>query len=315
MIKHVALILTVVLSIGASTVDIRKDPAYRRAVTDGAQAQICVKVIDDDGRPVPQVNVMAVIAMRFSEYQQRGQTDTNGCFVVEGKTTGNYIELWAEKEGYYKSKKKLILVGPEHAHEVKDGKWQPYGATEKVVLRQKGDRKLQKVFRHLHCPLTNTWLGVDLKVADWVKPHGSGTVGDIEVNVQWDGLPPWKSRFCKMDVRFPIRDSGYYWADNVMESESHYVFRAERNRSCLKSYVYEDRVDGKIAPSLEFGRTHSMVVCSRCVHSPEGVLQFVNFCGVFCLEIEPSAEGSALFNVGTVFNPVPNDLNLEPAER
>ena len=57
MIKHVALILTVVLSIGASTVDIRKDPAYRRAVTHGAQAQICVKVIDDDGRPAPHVNL------------------------------------------------------------------------------------------------------------------------------------------------------------------------------------------------------------------------------------------------------------------
>ena len=312
MIKYVALILIVVLSIGASTVDIRKDPAYRRAVTNGAKAQICVKIVDDDGKPVPHVSVMAVIAMHFSEYQQRGQTDTNGCFVVEGKTTGNYIELWAEKEGYYKSKKKLILVGPEHAHEVKDGKWQPYGAEEKIVLRPRGlPPLLPRIGKEMYVPVTNQWVGIDLLVGDWVKPWGKGSVTDFELNVQWDGLPPWKSRYCKTDMRFRERDAGGYLVSNVLESSFKYSYCANTNASYRQTFEWWDRGGGD-PNARDFRRSHHMVIRSRCCHSKSGVLISANYGSVGCLDVGPSREGKPFMFIGYSFNTTPNRLRIEP---
>lgn len=311
----IAYAFVVFLSLDVFAVANRKDPAYRAALRDGAMAQMKVYVVDDDGKPVEQVNIKAVIAMHLSEYQLAGHTDTNGCFVVEGKTTGNYIELWAEKDGYYQSKKKLIYIGPEYAHDVKDGKWQPYGAEEKILLRKKGAQKLRRIFRQVHLPSTNVWIGVDLKKGDLIAPFGTGCYADFEVNAQWDGLPSWKSRFCRMGVRFLGRDSGYYFANNVLESSFPYSFLANDKHEYAITYEYVDREDGVSTMSSEFERTHNMVVRSRCVHSSNGALVSAHYGDIVCLRISPSRTGKPLFSFGFVFNPVANDLNLEPTER
>ena len=154
-----------------------------------------------------------------------------------------------------------------------------------------------------------------MKVCDLISPLGTGSFADFEVNVQWDGLPSWKSRFCKMKVHFLQRDSGFYWEKDVLESCFPYSYCADEKHPFSTTFEYVNREDGVSGAPREFGRTHHWVVRSRCVHSSKGELLSAHYGSVICLEVGPSRTGKPLFSLGTVFNPVPNDLNLEPAER
>ena len=59
--------------------------------------------------------------MERSKSDINGVTDTEGKFVIEGKTTGNEIEIDVEKEGYYRASKKECLAKMGEEYEVKDG--------------------------------------------------------------------------------------------------------------------------------------------------------------------------------------------------
>ena len=314
--RVITCMLMMVLAMTVSAVADRKDPAYRRAVTDGAQAQICVKVVDDDGNPVPLVSVTAVIAMHFSEYRRGGRTDTNGCFVVEGKTTGNYIELWTEKDGYYQSKKKLVFIGPECAHEVKDGRWQPYGAVEKIILRRKiRPIRLEKVEVIKDVPVTNQWVAFDLSNGDFLPPWGKGTFRDIEMNVEWDGMPTWKSRFCKSQIRFPIVGSGGYFEKVISESVFPFPVVAVTNKVLLGRFDLPNRENGCLDPQRNFRlRQCSLTYRTRCRYDETGRLIEAHWGNIHSLMISPGRSGHPTLLIEGVFNPCLNDLGLEPSD-
>ena len=65
----------------------KRDPEYSRAVRKGAKAKLELHVVDDEGNPVPDVNVKAIMCMVTDAYTLNGQTDTNG--TIGGVYLGN----------------------------------------------------------------------------------------------------------------------------------------------------------------------------------------------------------------------------------
>jgi len=131
--------------IGTFTYGRDVSPDFERAHIRGAKTRIVLKAVDDVGNPVAGASIHVLMGMnyRLKSYDIDGVTDTNDVFVVEGKTTGNEIEITAKKDGYYRpSKKRLCFIAMGNEYEVKDGKWQPWGM-ENTACFQRGTRSYQ----------------------------------------------------------------------------------------------------------------------------------------------------------------------------
>ena len=128
------LALTVVMSAFAH----KKDPEYLKARRSGGELRMIVSAVDDDGSAVSNASVKVLMGMNFREkaYYINGITDAKGQFAIEGKTTGNEIEIGVTKDGYYKASKKLCLIKMGSEYEVRNGKWQPWGMVVKLPMRK-----------------------------------------------------------------------------------------------------------------------------------------------------------------------------------
>ena len=133
--RKLKVLLIILVAIPCALFAGRLKPEVERAMAYGAEAKICLKVHDDTGQPVSNASVAVVFDMLPSPHSVYGKTDTNGVFVVTGKTNGNKVRFLVGKEGYYGSQKELSYVPMNEEHDVKDGKWQPYGARQDILLK------------------------------------------------------------------------------------------------------------------------------------------------------------------------------------
>lgn len=297
----------------------RLKPEIEHAMAYGAEAKICLKVCDDTGTPVTNASVCAVFDMLPKPHSVYGKTDTNGVCVVKGKTNGNKVRFLVGKEGYYGSQKEFSYV-PMHAeHDVKDGKWQPYGADEELELR-----KIRNPLRLVTCgaffsiPATNSWFGFDMERKSFVKPFGEGEVSDIEIFAEWDGLPPWKSCYCQGEMRMKGTFCGGYYVDNISESYFPYPYVAERHSAYKENSVHVVNRNGTppnlSATSVPFRKNSSFVIRTRCVLDEHGNVESANYGRINDFRISPDSRGLATLSISYTFNPTPNDTNLEDIE-
>ena len=183
---------------------LKKDPVYREARRNGAQAKIELHVAEDDGTPVADAKIKAYLGMNFRPKGTwvNGTTDTNGVYVISGKTCGDEIEVFVTKDGYYKSRVEYCYAKMGEEHDVKDGKWQPYGAAEAIVLRKISNpmRMMTNVDGQydFSIAVTNVAVGFDMMKNDWVSPYGAGDTADFYLEFQSDGLPPTASKFAQL---------------------------------------------------------------------------------------------------------------------
>ena len=124
---------TVVMSVFAH----KKDPEYLKARRNGGDLRMIVSAVDDRGNAVTNASVKVLMGMNFREkaYYVTGLTDTNGQFIVEGKTTGNEVEIEIMKGGYYRGHDKLCLIAMGKEFEVTNGRWQPWGMEVNIPMR------------------------------------------------------------------------------------------------------------------------------------------------------------------------------------
>ena len=294
------------------------DREFERAIINGAKMSMVIRVTDDDGMPVDKAKVHVLLGMNFREKANfiDGFTSANGEFQIEGETTGDEVEISVSKDGYYRSKVCLCLITRPGVNKVKDGKWQPWGEVRSVVLR-KIDNPIQ--LRH-HCrfvdvPQTNVWVGLDLERGDWVAPFGKGAVSDVELTVQWDGLPKESSRDCSMQVRIQGEFCGGTFVDKVLESEY------PNSKSALTNYVYavrsfdwKEREKGTRLLKQSFWNQRALVVRLRCIVDEFGQIIEAKYGCVRMLEVTPSSHNHPTLAIACVFNPTPNDTNLENVE-
>ena len=313
-------IMAVLISLSAlqvvALVTLKKDPVYRDARRNGAQTKIELHIQDDDGTPVPDAKIKAYLGMNFRPLGTwiNGTTDTNGVFVLEGKTCGDEIEVFVAKDGYYGSHVVYCYAKMGEERDVKDGKWQPYGAAEKLILRRIVNPVLPSVGgQFVHTQRLNEWIGYDLEKRDFVSPFGAGIVADFEVLIEWNGK--WLPDYTGMGVRLRFSElhSGYYSCDVNSASDFRGPYAANpENEFLQEARFFEDLTNGRQTKRHRFDLNKCWVVRSRCKIDKNGSLIKANYSVVHRVGYSGNANGTAGFRVIGAFNPTPNDTNLEP---
>lgn len=299
----------------------RERPAtFLDAMRNGAMANIKLRVADDDARPVSLAKVRVFMGMNFRErgYWLGGTTDTNGEFAIVGKTTGNEIEIYLSKDGYYESKRKLCLIGLGAEHEVADGKWQPWGSEEKVLLRRmKNPTRLIRApkgcFEDEICN-TNINCGFDMMVGDWVTPYGKGIVADFYAKFQSDGGKPVNSKFSELELTFGEPMGGAYCLPVSFDSEFKGVHMADVSKFSKSKIVLENKVVNGRRKRKMIGDDKILVVRSRCKVNERGELTAANYSVLQHLTFSTSYNVLGCCRMSYFYNPTPNDLNLEDEE-
>lgn len=158
-------------------------------------------------------------------------------------------------------------------YEVKEGRWQPWGMSVPITLREIRAPVQLVVQKEIYrIPSTNTLMGFDMALKDWVAPNGKGKHADFEVFLTWDGKPLYYTQHTQLDVLFPEKHAGYYVFENIKGSRFGGPYMADTNStfqtdfSCMSSFENgEPRFRG-----LDIGR--SLIVRSRCKVDNEGRL-------------------------------------------
>jgi len=298
-------------------------PEVEHAMAYGAEAMICLKVCDDTGAPVSNASVRTYFDMLPVPHSVYGTTDTNGVCVVKGKTNGNKIEFLVGKEGYYGSNKEIILIKMGEEHDVKDGKWQPYGAMETIELR-KIRNPIHLAVAHTrefnNTKVINAWVGFDLEKRDFVLPNGKGENVDFEVCFDWDGK--WFPNYTGMGkrIRFADKFSGYYQCVGNADSEFKGPYSAlpdaeyRQDADFYERVIIDPNAYGRRYERKSFDKNICWVVRSRCKVDAEGNLVSAHYSVINNIAFGCDKGGVACICVTGAFNPTPNDTNLEDVE-
>lgn len=131
--------LVTIAVISIASCAICDEPAeFARALSVGADARMILRIVNANGVPIPDAEVEFGF---WNNYSQGGfknsilRSDTNGECVVSGRCNDSCV--WnVTKPGYYRSHAEWSLSETQSDPKVVDGKWQPYGATREIVLKQ-----------------------------------------------------------------------------------------------------------------------------------------------------------------------------------
>ena len=156
----------------------------RGQVTADFKTVVSLKLVDENNHPVSnaQVEVIYSDLLDKSDNIFRGTSDRLGRFKVSDYVSAA-IYISASKPGFYS-------IGQEEIAKrstVEEGKIRRIDL-ERVMRRRLNSIPLygRRVQRAI--PGTNTWIGFDLKVGDWVDPHGKGEIADFVVHLESEFL-------------------------------------------------------------------------------------------------------------------------------
>ena len=296
---------------------------FENACHKGADARVGFHVVDDMGNPVPFAKVKVFFDMMDRSKGRRviGETDTNGVFIAEAKTGGN-LEIAVSCEGYYSSNDKICFIAMGREHEVKSGRWQPWGMIQRITLLpvKKPQAKVAAVPKWRMAAELNKWIGFDLMKYDFVKPYGSGNDSDMEIMFDWDGA--WRQKeYNGMALKIRFRDnlSGGYYADKTPGSEYEGIYQANANGDYKREFIFSERVGGRnkegYATSYErnlFDSSKVLVVRSRCTLHEDGTLKSAHYFQLGNIMFSGDNDGRGALRFLSIYNPTPNDTNLEP---
>ena len=290
------------------------------ACQNGADARVEFHVIDDIGKPVPHAKVDVFFDMmnRSKARQVVGDTDTNGVFVAEART-GGVLKFRVSCDGYYCSKDEICFIAMGHEHEVKRGRWQPWGMTKEIVLRPIRNPVAQKPYVPYAKYTRNTgeWIGFDIEKYDFVAPNGNGIHPDMELKFDWDGQRGVNFRGMDVGIRFSEPYSGAYYHDRVMTSDFKDAYFAVSNATYQNEFsFYSHPVRNERGEIIErerklFDPAKSLIVRSRCEVNEEGTLKQARYSEISYLTFGCGDKGVWIM-FQPIYNPTPNDTNLEP---
>ncbi len=316
----VAMLGVVAATLASPALAMSAPSTFQEAYQKGAEARVEFKVIDDLGFPVSgaTVNVFFDMVDRGMGRRIIGETDTNGVYVAEAKTMG-VLEIKVSREGYYSSTDRISFIDMGREHDVKGGRWQPWGMQKEIVLRPVRNPVAIRI------PVNDwrtakdmyKWLGFDLLKYDFLPPHGNGEYADIELRFNWNGKRFKGYEGIDEHIRFPNKYSGAYYVDRSMQSDFKDVYVADSNAVYQTEFdfyehpVYDKKGMMTRRDTKELGSSRALVVRSRCKTDDEGNLVSANYFLLSDLQFGGSDKGACLIYQG-VYNPTPNDTNLEP---
>ena len=297
---------------------------FQEAYQKGAEARVVFRVLDDGGSPVQgaTVDVFFDMADRSKGRRVVVRTDTNGVCVAEAKTKG-VLQIKVTCDGYYKTKDEICFITMGHEHEVKNGRWQPWGMTKETVLRPIRNPKAEKhrIRGYKRTKRLDEWLKFDLEQGDFVSPDGKGKTSDCEVLFSWDRGLGNKYTGMSVKIRFTDKYSGGCYVSKVMYSDfsGAYTFPSSRELCSEFYYFVHEKRNNETGELVErearkFDATKALLVRSRCKIDPvTGKLLECHYSQISDIRFGCDSDGIA-FLVKSFFNPTPNDTNLEPKQ-
>ena len=309
------MVVTIGMNVWADSAEDKMKHARRY----GAEAHIVLRCVDQDGGIVTNAHVSAGLypdgsfenALCFNSY-----TDTNGVFVLKGKTNGEFT-YEMKKNGYYTTREqKFLFKLPDVS--VARGRWQPYGMTNTVVLK----RMINPVAMHVHqgtdrlaVPKRDEWTGFDLEHADWVAPYGKGKREDFQVFFRVD-VTSASGGFSKfaLTLRFPKPFDGMY----LMEKDNRgsvfqTIYEADTNRvyDSERTFTYERGMDEEKRKAVTqdhlLKENEYLVLRVRSETDKDGKLIKANYAKLYA----PIFAAKYGFLITSYFNPEENSPSLE----
>lgn len=294
------------------------DREFQQAIRYGATAQVSVRIVDDSQKPVSGVTVESRFdgALRSRGCVVTVTTDTNGMAIVTGKA-GKSVAIRATKPGYYGVSDQICFISQGQG--VEDGKWKPWNVMRTLILRPVKNPVAQKMpiddWRIAKTP--SAWIGFDIEKYDFVKPHGNGEVADMEIKYEVDGHDLKNLDGMDIYIRFPWNYAGAYYQNRCMTSDFKDAYFAVTNAVYLKDFHFFDHTvrdgHGHVVRHDKqiFDNSKAMIVRSRCVVDEEGRLKEARYSQITHFRFGCDENGCCLM-FQPIFNPTPNDTNLEP---
>ena len=314
-----------------------------------ASERFYVKVVDDDGKPVTNAVVDVGVPPKTAFWGSNSQrqkgtsyhslTDTNGETVVSFNCTGIHFRWMVKADGYYSSN-----LFEEWFKDFDEVAVPP--AFTKVILHEHERRGTATLYRKkdpqpmyaytsemgVKSPIPNGRYGFDLECFDWLPPFGKGKVADfyyvrerpdetnITVKAKWgkssyflfkNGEPGYP-KLGEVVGRIEFDENcGAYVGKQTGCTSFPSLYRADPNREYIRSFPITIRGNGGYTVWLEESDVVNggeyMVIRSRVKCDEKGNIVSANYSKVL-------GTMRLVGGVGveeTVFNPRPNDTNLE----
>ena len=289
-----------------------EEMALYKARRYGAHAKECLRVVDQNGKPVAGARIWGGIQTGdgYNDFTPiSGTTDTNGEYVIHGKCT-NRIRCDITKAGYYASE--FLLKSYGYTHSVNSGKWQPFGTTNVVVLKAIRYPNKCHVFPNLRScriPEFGKWIGFDFERGEWIHPYGKGRYSDVllKFSSTRKGFHDYKY---VMDVSFTNNlFAGAYLLKADKSSKLTTVYSADSNATYRTTFSYVKEQTPGQSRHWDFLDSDSYLVFrTRTRIDDRGNLigaHYGKILGQWLLETE-----FMILSDGC-FNSVENDINIE----
>lgn len=322
MINSACLVCPLVLIASGPSAD---EMALYKARRYGAEAKECLRVIDQDGIPVADARVWGGLQTGdgYKDFIPiRGNTNTNGEYVVLGKCT-NRITCEITKDGYYDSVLELVDYGNRHS--LRGGKWQPYGESITIVLKKiKNPIALKHASPNLDPPPSQgEWYGYDIERRQWVTTEGGELHKDMLVKITTECKDEISDFKTTMEISFTNNPyAGAYVQKKDKYSEMKSIYNADTNAAYQTSFhfTYERhpviaekpirRVSGMNEIDTRLDADSYLVFRTRTEVDPEGRLISAHYGKIY--GVWEFFGGMRAADVQ--FNQNPNDTNLEDEE-
>ena len=312
-VKTLAGLLVLLLTASHAICD--ETSEFTKALNNGTETKMILRIVDADGVPVPDAEVEFGF---WNNHSQGGfkntftRSGTNGECVVSGRCNGSCV--WnVAKPGYYSSHAEWSLSDTRAMPKVVGGKWQPYGETKEIVLKE----IIAPVdmpgleYTLIECPAFDKWLGFDLGCCSWVEPYGNGSHPDVLVRLHEDGSGD-TAFSATMDLCFTNNPhAGAYVLRKDGDSEMKSVYHADANAAYESRLAYSLSVDS-VGRRNENGLDEDsyLVLRTRTEVDKDGNLVSAHYGKIYGKwEFYGGMRAEAIF-----FNPTPNDTNLEDAK-
>lgn len=299
--------------------------ALLKAQTYGAQFDVRIRVIDDEGIPVEGAKCEGwayIDRHKDNGYPHSGITDSNGVVCVSGKC-GKWVSVAISKEGYYSTQEEIRFAELEPSF-WGNGTWRPYGALQTMVLKQiKTPVPLrQSVQVRRSNPDDGDWHGYDLELRDWLSPYGNGKNADMLVRISGDARAPHNFKTL-MEISFTNNPfAGAYQLTKDQYSELKSVYAADTNAAYRTSFsfLHEEHpiihqkpivyVQGLERNDTRLQKDSYLVFRTRTKVNENGRLVSAHYGKIY----GPWEIYRTMHAYGVYFNKVANDTNLEDME-
>lgn len=281
-----------------------------------ALAQVRIQVVDQDGCVVPDAMVWGGFTCGggMNDFVPvDGVTDTNGTYVAEGKCN-ELLRFEVRKEGYYRTDVKIYFARSKAAPLVVDGKWQPYGETRTVVLKRIKNPVTMSFAEHkiIDIPVYDKWIAFDMERFLWLPPYGEGKEPDVLIRFTCEGKNMQNDFKSTMQVSFTNNPyAGFYEMKKDVAAEMKSVYAADTNEAYQTSteYRFERHPGRRILPVLLQDDSY-LVFRTRTAVDKDGKLISAHYGKIY----GRWGFHGAMRADTMIFNPMPNDMNLEDAE-